>query len=56
MKKNILVIDDDGDSLVLLVEVLRSADFDARGIRQTNDIFKVDSKIYSSSYGPLIAI
>jgi CheY-like chemotaxis protein len=45
MKKNILVVDDDEDSLVLLVEVLRYADFDACGIQQTSDIFEVINKV-----------
>jgi len=39
MKKNVLIIDDDEDSLTLLEDVLSYSNFNAKGIRQTNDIF-----------------
>ena len=45
MKKNILVIEDDEDTLVLLEEMLRYSDFEAKGIRETRDILKVIDEV-----------
>jgi DNA-binding response OmpR family regulator len=40
MEKRILIIDDDGDVLCMLEEVLVYSNFAVKGLQQTDDIFK----------------